>query len=186
MRKLGSFFLELVQVLVFGISIFLVVYLLLLQPHKIKGSSMEPNFHNSQYLLTDKISYRFGEPKRGDVVVFRAPPTYRDEFIKRIIAVPGEQISVREGSYYVNGEKLDESYIPREYITHAGQFLAEGETISVPAGQYFVSGDNRDHSLDSRTIGFIPRDKITGRAWVIYWPVKDAGQIKAPIYQNSL
>jgi len=92
--RFGAFFLDILQVVVFAVAIFLFVYLLLLQPHKIKGSSMFPNFADGEFLLTDKVTYRFGEPKRGDVVVFKAPPNDREEFIKRIIGLPNDKIFV--------------------------------------------------------------------------------------------
>lgn len=180
MQKLGSFFLEVLQTIVFAVSIFLFIYLLLLQPHKIKGSSMEPNFHDGEYLLTDKISYRLNTPQRGDVVVFKAPPDYSDEFIKRIIGIPGDVVSVKENHVYVNGEMVNEAYIPETYNTYPGRFAAEGAELTVPTDQYFVMGDNREHSLDSRNIGFIPKDKITGRAWVVYWPLSEFGVIRKP------
>src|SRR3972149_2980592 len=93
-RRLGAFFLDIIEVVVFAIAIFLFLYLLVLQPHKIKGASMEPNFPNGEYLLTDKVTYRFREPERGDVIVFAAPPNESEEFIKRIIATPGQNGSV--------------------------------------------------------------------------------------------
>lgn len=182
MNKLGSFILELLQVVVFAISIFLFVYLLILQPHKIKGASMEPNFHDGEYLLTDKVSYRVGDPARGDVVVFKAPPTYKDEFIKRIIGLPGEEVSIQNGKILINGREMEENYLPKETIIMPGRFLQEGQTITVPANSYFVLGDNRDHSLDSRNIGPIEKQYITGRAWLIYWPITELGTIQAPTY----
>src|SRR3989337_1808456 len=96
-KRLGAFFLDVLEVIVFAVAIFLFLYLLVLQPHKIKGASMEPNFPNGEYLLTDKVTYRFREPERGDVIVFEAPGTNGEEFIKRIIGLPGEQISLHNG-----------------------------------------------------------------------------------------
>lgn len=182
MRRLGSFFLEIIQIVVFAISIFLFIYLLVLQPHKIKGASMEPNFINREYLLTDKLSYRFREPERGDVVVFKAPPTFDDEFIKRVIGLPGEKVMIKGRRVYVNGKFLKEDYIPPTTSTYAGKVAVEGKELVVPTGEYFVLGDNREHSLDSRNLGMIPEDKITGRAWLVYWPVNKAGNIPSPEY----
>src|SRR3989337_4243279 len=96
-RRLGAFFLDIIEVVVFAIAIFLFLYLLVLQPHKIKGASMEPNFPNGEYLLTDKVTYRFREPERGDVIVFEAPGTNGEEFIQRILGLPGDKVSLREG-----------------------------------------------------------------------------------------
>jgi len=154
-----------------------------LQPHKIKGASMEPNFHNSEYLLTDKVTYRFmREPQRGDVVVFKAPPNYTDEYIKRIIGLPGDSVMVKQGRVYVNDQALNESYLPQDLVIKGGNYLQEGRSATVPANSYVVMGDNRPHSLDSRAFGPITRDKITGRAWVVYWPINEIGGIDEPIY----
>lgn len=143
---------------------------------------MEPNFVNGEYLLTDKLSYRFGDPERGDIIVFKAPPTYKDEFIKRIVGLPGEQVSVVSGKVLVNGKTISEEYLPNSFYTTAGKFATEGKTITISSDNYFVLGDNRSHSLDSRNFGLITRDKITGRAWVVYWPPAKAGTIEAPEY----
>jgi signal peptidase I len=97
LNKLSAFFLDILEVVVFAIAIFLFLYLLVLQPHKIKGQSMEPNFQDGEFLLTDKVTYRFSEPKRGDVIVFEAPGTNNEEFIKRIMGLPGESISINNG-----------------------------------------------------------------------------------------
>lgn len=178
LKQLGAFLLEIIEIIVFAVSIFLFLYLLVLQPHKIKGSSMEPNFHDGEYLLTDKISYRFNEPKRGDVVVFKAPPDYKEEFIKRIVGLPDETISIRDNRIYINGKIFDENYLPDDIITQNGAFLKDGQEITVPENSYFVLGDNRPHSLDSRRFGFINLDKITGKTWFIYWPPTEVGIVK--------
>ena len=177
-KQLGAFFLEIIEIVVFAVSIFLFLYLLVLQPHKIKGSSMEPNFHDGEYLLTDKISYRFNQPKRGDVVVFKAPPDYKEEFIKRIVGLPGETISIHENHVYINGKIFEESYLPSDAITQNGSFLKEGQEVTVPKNSYFVLGDNRSHSLDSRRFGFVNQDKIAGKTWFIYWPPAEVGIVK--------
>lgn len=181
-KRLGAFFLDVLEVIVFAVAIFLFLYLLVLQPHKIKGASMEPNFPNGEYLLTDKVTYRFGEPKRGDVIVFKAPTGDGEEYIKRIIGLPGEKIAVRNGQVILNGKELDEKYIPEISPTYGGAFLQENETFTIPEGHYFVLGDNRPHSSDSRSWGTITKDKITGRAWLVYWPPKNAGVVHKKSY----
>ncbi len=170
LKKLSTFLLDITEVIVFSIAIFLLVYLLLLQPHKIKGFSMEPNFSNGEYLLTEKVSYRFKNPKRGDVVVFKAPNSENEEFIKRIIGLPGEKVSIKQGKVYINGRQLKESYLPKETITLGMSFLKENEEKNIPEGYFFVLGDNRNHSSDSRVWGLINKKAITGRAWIVYWP----------------
>jgi signal peptidase I len=97
LKKLGAFFLDIIEVVVFAVAIFLFVYLLILQPHKIKGDSMQPNFPDGEFLLADKITYRLREPKRGDVIVFQAPVAPDEEYIKRIIGLPGESVKVLSG-----------------------------------------------------------------------------------------
>ena len=182
LRRLSTFFLDIIQVIIFAVSIFLFVYLLILQPHKIDGESMETNFHNNEYILTEKVTYYFNQPKRGDVVVFKAPPDGHDEYIKRVIALPGETVKVQNCKVYVNGNLLNESYLSPTLCTNPGTFATEGTTLTVPANNYFMLGDNRPHSLDSRYIGFIGKDKFTGRAWIAYWPVSNAGVVKGVTY----
>lgn len=183
LRRLGAFFLDTIQVIVFALAIFSFVYLLILQPHKIDGLSMYPNFDDGEYLLTDKVSYRFHEPQRGDVVVFKAPTSDEGtEFIKRIIGLPGEQISLKNGRFYVNGKALEEDYLSNDVFTSSGNFLEDGDNIIIPEGRFFVAGDNRPYSSDSRSWGFITKDAITGRAWLTYWPVNMAGVIEKPVY----
>lgn len=181
--RLGSFFLDILQVVVFAVAIFLFVYLLILQPHKIKGHSMDPNFEDGEYILTDKVSYRLGSPERGDVIVFKAPPTDQEEFIKRIIGLPGDTIMVKNQHVYVNGKLIDETaYLDPSVPTDPGTTLIEGKELTVPEGQYMAMGDNRPHSFDGRNFGFIARSKITGKAWVAYWPVSRVGVIEHKVY----
>lgn len=176
-RRLGAFFFDILQVVVFAIALFLFMYLLVFQPHKIKGDSMQPNYPDGEYLLTDKVTYRFNEPKRGDVVVFEAPAANGDEYIKRIIGLPGETVSVRDNRVYINGKLLNEEYLSDTVYTQGGVFLGNGAVVTVPNNEFFVLGDNRPYSSDSRSWGFVPRNKISGRAWLIYWPPQKAGTV---------
>ena len=143
---------------------------------------MEPNFPNGEYLLTDKVTYRIREPERGDVIVFEAPGVTGEEFIKRIIGLPGEKITIKEGNIHINGQKLEESYLADYLRTPDGPFLRERAEIMTPPDNYFVLGDNRTSSSDSRVWGFVAKEKITGRAWVVYWPPPKVGLIKEVNY----
>ena len=179
---LGKFLLEFIQSIVLALSVFVLFYLFVAQPNEVKGSSMYPNFENGEYLLTEKISYQFGEPKRGDVVIFKAPasePCAADEceYIKRVIGIPGDKVMVKEGDVYVNGEMLDQSFLPEKVYSSEGEYMEEGVEKVVPEGQYLCFGDNRPNSRDGREFGPIDRDLIIGKAFVKYWPLSSIGLI---------
>ncbi len=174
---ISSMFLDLIETFVIGLSIFLVVYLFLLQPHQVSGQSMEPNFQTADYVLTDKVSYRIGVPQRGDVVVFHAPARANCpsgtgcDYIKRVIGLPGETVEVKDtDGIYINSKKLIEPYIPADYVTLAGQYT-RGQIITLSQNEYFVVGDNRMHSSDSRAWGPITKSEIVGKAFFRYWPL---------------
>jgi len=181
-HRIGAFFLDIIEVIVFAVGIFFFVYLLIMRPHKISGQSMMPNFQNGEYLLTEKVTYYRRNPVRGDVVVFSAPTSDTDEFIKRVIATPGETVAVKDGRVYVNSKLLEESYIKSDVITTGGNFLVDRAVFTVPDGLYFVMGDNRMNSSDSRYFGPITKKAISGRAWVAYWPMSLSGVIANPVY----
>jgi len=171
LRTVWAFVLDFIETIVVSLAIFALVYLFLFQPHQVEGRSMEPNFQNGEYILTDKVSYRFREPERGDVVVFHSPQDERVDFIKRIVGVPGDTIEVRTGYVYINGQKMEEPFINDPGRVAQGRFLRENAVVEVPPGQYIVMGDNRLHSSDSREWGFVTRDEIVGRAFFRYWPM---------------
>ena len=180
--SLGSFILEFVQSIVLALSVFVLIYLFVAQPNQVKGSSMVPNFTVGEYLLTDKISYQFGIPMRGDVVIFKAPssePCAEDEceYIKRIIGAPGDKVMVENGQVYLNGELLEQSFLPDDYVTDSGSFCEEGVEVEVPVGKYLVFGDNRSHSRDGREFGLIDKSLIVGKAFFKYWPLNKMGLI---------
>jgi len=142
---------------------------------------MYPTFHDKEHILTDLISLRFGLPERGDVIVFKAPPDPEKDFIKRIIGIPGDSVSLKNGDVYVNGTLLDESvYLKPDVKTYGGNFLGDGEVVNVPQKSYFVMGDNRSNSSDSRAWGFINVTDIIGRSLVVYWPPDKVKTIKNP------
>jgi len=180
-RKLVHVVYEFVESFVISASVFVVVYLFLMQPHQVKGSSMFPTFKDKEYLLTDKVTYRMRQPKNGDVIVFKAPINESFDFIKRIIATPGQAVSVKDGFVYVDDQKLDEFYLPSEYVTVPGQFLSEGESYTVQTGEVMAFGDNRDHSSDSRDWGPVPYRNIVGRVFFRYWPAEAAGLVIHPV-----
>lgn len=187
-RRVGSFFLDIIETLVIAMSIFLVVYLFFLQPHQVNGQSMVPTFQNGDYLLTDKVSYRFGDPQRGDIVVFHAPPAANCakgtgcDFIKRVIGLPGETVKIQSSQIMVDNQPLQEQYIPAEYVTEAEAYLKRVGVVTLDANEYFVVGDNRPYSSDSRAWGPITKSDIVGRAFFRYWPAQVSGFVKEVTY----
>lgn len=167
-----GFLRDIIETVVIAVVLFLILNLFVVQPHRIKGASMEPNFHDSELILTQKISYMFGRPQFGDVVVFKAPKAPKFDFIKRVVGLPGDKIVITNGEITINGEKKDLSrFTSKPALTIKGGFAEEGKEFSVPDGEYFVLGDNRDHSSDSRDWGFVKEKEITGKAWIVYWPI---------------
>lgn len=161
--KITSFLKEIAQTAFISLGIFFFVYIFLVQPHRVKGESMTPNFADGELLLTEKISYRLAEPKRGDVIVFRAPTVHKVDFIKRIIGLPGENVEITGGQLSINNQELDEPYETQK---------TEGNiNVTLGENQYFVLGDNRGSSSDSRSFGTIEKKSIRGRSWFVYWPI---------------
>jgi signal peptidase I len=177
-RPLGCLF-EVVETLVLTVIIFLVIQNFVAQPYRIEQMSMEQTLEPGQYVLIDKLSPRWADYARGDVVVFWPPDTEHDvPFIKRVIGLPGDRVEIRDGLVYVNGVELDEPYV-FEGPTEASVL---GDVIVVPPGSYFAMGDHRSDSTDSRVFGFIERDDIIGRALVRYWPLDTFTVLRTPTY----
>lgn len=142
-----------------------VIHLFLAQATVVYGQSMEPNLHDHQRLIIEKVSYRLRDPKRAEIVVVDLP-SMSEKLIKRVIGLPGDTISIEMGVVYINGIVLDEPYI----------FNPDRRTVQaqvIPAGEYFVMGDNRGNSNDSRNFGTVTLEMLVGRAWVRYWPLSD-------------
>lgn len=176
-KNVFGVFWEFIEAAVFALAIFVVVYLFLFQPNQVKGHSMEPTFHDGEYILTDKISFKMGLPKRGDVVVFVSPKNADVDFIKRIIALPGERVKISGGKVYVGDSLLDEStYLAPSVYTGPESFLSENRWFSVPEGKYFVMGDNRSGSSDSRDFGPVLPKEFVGKVFFRYWPLDRFGK----------
>lgn len=172
-RKSVTWFFDSIQVVVIALAIFVVVYLWILSPHQVRGPSMKPSFFDKELLLADKITVNTGNLRNGDVIIFQYNDT--QDHIKRIIGVGGDQVMVRDGKVFLNGELLDEPYLSDLTVTSSGPFMGEGQTYTVPEGQYIVMGDNRSESYDSRTYGFLDpiEHPVKGRVWIVYWPFEN-------------
>jgi signal peptidase I len=157
---------EVLETIALTLIMFLVVHISV-QDFTVDGMSMEPNLHDQEFMLVDKWSYLFHDPARGDIVVFVAPPNPSQDYVKRIIGLPGDVITVQGTQVIVNGKRLNEAYLdPRRQGNPYPSFTNR----VVPPDSYFVLGDNRAGSSDSRDWGCVPRTNIIGRAVLIYWP----------------
>ena len=164
------------MVIAVGVAASYLVLTFVGQRTQVSGESMETTLSDGDHLIVDKISYRFNEPQRYDIIVFPYRLEKNTYYIKRIIGLPGETVQVVDGYVYINGVQLDEHY-GNDVMNEAG--LA-AEPLTLGPDEYFVLGDNRNNSQDSRTanVGVIHRDEVLGRAWVRIWPLSDFGVIK--------
>ena len=160
---------EVIETIVLTLLMFLVINLAV-QNFDVDGHSMEPNLHDQERLMVDKWTYLFHPPARGDVVVFVAPPNPSLDYVKRIIGLPGDVITIHNTTVIVDGVTLNDTFVKP---ANQGNPFAEKhiENMLVPPNDYFVMGDNRGDSSDSRDWGFLPRKNIIGRAALIYWPL---------------
>lgn len=179
MRKFLKSFLETFQTVAISVAIVLIVRAFVAQPFLVSGSSMEPTFTDGDYLLIDELSYRFREPERGEVIVFRYPGDHRSFYIKRVIGLPGERVVIASSTVTVYGadgtKALHEPYIANG--SYAGAF--DG---TLADGQYFMMGDNRNFSYDSRSWGPLAKDDISGLVRFRLWPIETAKAFSAPSY----
>jgi signal peptidase I len=154
-----------------------------IQTYIVFGPSMQPNFEENQRIIVNKLAYKFGEPHRGDVIVFDPPFTSASDYIKRVIGLPGESIEIKDGKTYVytlDGSVLilDEPYIAESSMhTYTKHTILENE--------YFVMGDNRNNSNDSRTGWLVPEENIVGKAWLIIWPPNTWGLARNYSFTNA-
>jgi signal peptidase I len=184
LRKIYFFFIDTMQTILLAASIFLVIYIFLFRPFQVSGDSMFPTFKNGEYILTNLISLRFSDSKRGDVIVFKAPTDQEKDYIKRVIGIPGDSVYIKEGFVYLNGQKLDESkYLESDVRTYGGGFLKEDEPVTVPEEHILVMGDNRPQSSDSREWGFLKKTDVIGSSFFVYWPINKMRAVTNPFSQ---
>lgn len=157
----GRFFLDIIETLALAAVLFLGINAVSARV-RVDGFSMIPTLEDGEFVLVSKVNYRFGDVERGDIIVFHFPMDPKQELIKRVIGLPGDTISVQNGMVSVNGQTLSEPYIAAA-PAYSGNW-------TVPDGQLFVLGDNRNDSSDSHSWGFLPFEKVVGKAVVIYWP----------------
>lgn len=201
---------ELLETAIYILLVFVIVRSMV-QNFKIEGSSMEPTLHNGQYILVNKLVYfnfdlnaplrllpgngdlpprmvyPLALPERGDIVVFEFPNDIRQDYIKRVIGLPGETVVIRDGHVFINGVELDEPYLEGAMTSCApSSGCGAGTPVVVPEGSLFVIGDNRANSSDSRDWDSLSLDHVIGKAWILYYPMTDIGPIPHPTYAADI
>ena len=151
-----------------------------IQTYIVNGPSMEPNYRNNEWIIVDKLAYKFANVRRGDIIVFQPPISSTKPFIKRIIGLPGETVEIQNGT--VDIRKADGSIITLQEPYIKEPFSSNYTSMVIPPNEYFVMGDNRNNSTDSRYGWLVSGDKIIGKAWISIWPPKLWGL--APIYRQ--
>jgi signal peptidase I len=180
--ELKDFSFETIKVVIISLIVIVGIRSFVMQPFFVSGKSMEPNFHDGDYLIIDEFSYRFNEPKRGDVIIFHYPNNPKEFYIKRIVCLPGEKIEIMDNIITIynaenlSGFKLDEAYISSETQT-IGNYVKE-----LKNDEYYVLGDNRTASADSRVWGVLEEHFIVGRAWIRAWPFGDFSVFEEATY----
>lgn len=178
-----SFFWEVVKIVVVALAIIIPVRYYLFQPFFVKGASMEPTFNDGDYVLIDEITFRFREPQRGEVIVFRSPQVHSQFYIKRVIGLPGEQVQIKNSRVTIfnaqnpKGFVLDESFYLDPDVLTIGNLKEK-----VGSNEFFVLGDNRLHSSDSRLWGAVNKTLVTGRVLLRAWPLNQITKFKPIIY----
>ena len=173
------FFWEIAKIVIISLAIIVPIRFFVIQPFFVRGASMFPSLNSGDYLIINEIGYRFNEPKRGEVVVFRPPQNSGQFYIKRVIGLPGEVVKIENGEVWLGKSEVSLEKIAEKYVD--GRTLGQ-EIVQLKAGEYFVLGDNRNASSDSRNWGVLPRENIIGKAWIRAWPLDKFEIISNPIY----
>jgi signal peptidase I len=176
---------EIATTVALAVILYLVIQTFVVQTYRVEQVSMVPTLREDQHLLIDKLTPRFDDYSRGDIIVFHPPGQDADTtpYIKRVIGVGGDHIELRDGKVWINGAQLDEPYISDKGNVRTDPQTDE-DAWDVPAGTLFVMGDHRDASVDSRQFGFVPVDQVIGRAWLRFWPLDTFTLLQTPTYPN--
>lgn len=181
MKKSLSFIWEIAQIVIIALIIVAPIRYFLFQPFFVKGESMYPNFKDGDYLIVDELTYRFRDPQRGEVVVFKYPEDPSQRFIKRIIGLPGETVEIKNNKVTITKDEKSFNVDEKKYLSST--VVTSGDMrVTVSSGEFFVMGDNRPFSYDSRRFGLVPKNDIIGRVVVRAWPIKSAELLYSPSY----
>ena len=172
MKRILSSFWETARIAIAALLFAVAVRAFIFQPFLVHGVSMEPNFHNGDYLIIDEISYRFQDPQRGEVVVFRYPNDLSQRYIKRVVGLPGETVEIQNGKIIISKDSSDDSqtFTLDEDRYLVGENTEGSSNVKLGGNEYFVLGDNRMFSSDSRIWGSLPRKDIVGRVFLRVFP----------------
>lgn len=168
MRRPRPAWLDVLQTLVLALVLAFLIRTFVLESFQVSGHSMMPTLHNNDRVLVDKLLYQIEGPRTGEVIVFRSPVVKSEDWIKRVIGLPGETVKIVAGQVYINGHLYKEPFIKLNYNYNYGP-------VHVTKGHLFVLGDNRPNSYDSRYFGLLSESRVRGDAFVIWWPPKDIG-----------
>lgn len=170
-REKDTLWKDILEAVILAVILAAVIRIWIIEPFYIPSPSMEPTLYREDRIIVNKVTYRFRSPQRGDVIVFKYPLDPRRNFVKRVIAFEGETIEIRNNYVYINGQRLDEPYIPRVMVS-------DFEPVRVPKDHLFVMGDNRNNSDDSRVWGPLNKKYLVGKTVLIYWPPDRLGGVK--------
>ncbi len=177
-----SFLWEIIKVVIIALVIIIPVRYFLVQPFFVNGASMEENFHDGDYILIDEISFRFHDPARGEIIVFRYPNDQTQFFIKRVIGLPEETVEVKNNTVTIYSKDNPGGLVLKEPYLDASQETRGNLRYKLDPHEYFVMGDNRLHSSDSRVWGSVNRALVTGRVFSRAWPLTQAELVRRPSY----
>jgi signal peptidase I len=173
--SIGSGTVSLLRDVAISVALAVILIVFIYQPVKVEGTSMMPGISDQERIFVNKYEYKLGANNihRGDLVVFHYPKDPRESYIKRVVGLPGDNVQIKDGDVYVNSARLDEPYVPEEYRDRDSMPLQR-----VPPDDYFVLGDHRNSSSDSRSWGFVGRNRIYGKAVLVYWPFEKIGPLR--------
>ncbi|MEK7151384.1 MAG: signal peptidase I [Patescibacteria group bacterium] len=177
-----AFIWETIKIVVISFAIIVPIRYFVVQPFFVKGASMEPTFEDSNYVLIDEIGYRFNDPKRGDVIVFRFPEDKSQFFIKRIVGLPEETLEIKDNKIIIYNKQNSRGFILNETYLDKSQVTTGNMRIKLDPSEYFVLGDNRMRSSDSRRWGTLNKSLITGKVFFRAWPIDKFGVISTINY----
>ncbi len=173
MKKVKQILLDFIEITVIGSGVVLFIYIFVCQLLIVTGESMLPTFKDKEQIVAEKVSIKLNPIVRGEIIIFKHPQIPSRLLIKRVVGLPSELLTIKDGYIYINGKKMDEMYLKQGVVTHGERTIQESQEYRIPKNSYVLLGDNRENSTDSREWGAISKDGIVGRAFLVYYPFKN-------------